>query len=527
MNKEFKRAAVAMLAFLILLDPTIYSSQVAGPERLSSIQGVVSDAQSGQALRNARITIYGPTGEHSEVTDGSGKFAFGNVLAGRYRVTVAADGYLSTHQQFGPTILELATGEELKSISFRLLKLSAIMGRILDENDSPIAGLTVMAMKLEYRYGRRGLFPQQTLAVTGSNGEYRVFGLEPGEYYLSVRFNPGGPSGVPVYYPGTTDPNLALSVMVQAGRDVPVADLKLKPMEVHSVRVTILTPEQGTIPSLASWFVRNRDPESLVDFAFNAWFTRVGPNLYQSPALPPGAYELHLIAPLPSPRFGHLVFDIKDEDEDAGTIVVTSGATLTGRVRIAGQQGGDARSMRVSLTPVNGYPRVFAGGVTTEGTFVIRNVPEGNYWVVVDGVSQDSFVQTVHYGARPADGAEIVVAKEPEGPLEIVLATTGGRVTGTVVNALGERLPASHVVIFPSPSRKANPSLIKTAQADQNALFSISGLPPGEYRASAWGTLPNLSKDPKFLAQIAQYARVTVTEGSTTDVRVQVYPQPN
>jgi hypothetical protein len=86
---------------------------------------------------------------------------------------------------------------------------------------------------------RRRLTPSGQSAVTNDLGEFRIYGLQPGEYYVSVtmRFPGGdvetpGSGSAPSYYPGTTNPGEARRIAVDFGQTVANADVQLSPVKL-------------------------------------------------------------------------------------------------------------------------------------------------------------------------------------------------------------------------------------------------------------------------------------------------------
>jgi len=69
---------------------------------------------------------------------------------------------------------------------------AAIVGRVLDENGEPIANANVMAWRRPPVANgapvpaRLGLIPAASAAQTNDLGEFRLFGLAPGEVYVQA-----------------------------------------------------------------------------------------------------------------------------------------------------------------------------------------------------------------------------------------------------------------------------------------------------------------------------------------------------
>jgi hypothetical protein len=512
-----------ILSVLVLFGFLFYAGVISAFQtpQFGRIEGTITDLHSGRLLLNAAITFSGSAAPIRGFTDGSGRFAFENVPADEYRVTVSQDGYVWSKKESGPEMVTLKPGQEIRDLSFRMLKPSAISGRIVDRNGDP-ARVGVTLLSLDYRNGRRGLVTAAGAnairgASTNRNGEYRIYGVEPGEYYLRSELE-----GL-VYYPGVSDVKLALPITVLPGRDA-TADLKMPSIQAHSVSVTLSASlsDPGRPIDTSSWFIAPRDSAGLIDFSSLSYmrFTPVGGNRYQSPRLPPGAYELFFSHPFLM-LFGHLVFDVKDRDQDLGILTITPGISLSGRVR--SDFPPEAMPIQVNLTPANGVSLVRGARPQADGTFTVVNVPEGNYFVSFTGMPQEAYIQSVRYGSISNGNGDIAIGIAPEGSLDITLAK-GGVVKGTVRNTRGDGIPKSQVVVFPTQDRKQSPTLLKTAEADESGSFSIQGLAPGEYRALAWeDALPRLAKDPGFLSSLGQRGtRFTILQSSTATIDVPV-----
>jgi len=67
----------------------------------------------------------------------------------------------------------------------RMTPNGVITGHVVDEDREPVAFLQVQAMRYRYTQGRKQLVSYGN-ANTNDIGEYRIFGLPPGRYYISV-----------------------------------------------------------------------------------------------------------------------------------------------------------------------------------------------------------------------------------------------------------------------------------------------------------------------------------------------------
>ncbi|PYR21426.1 MAG: hypothetical protein DMF94_08155 [Acidobacteria bacterium] len=140
------------------------------PQQANSgtIRGRVIAADGGEPLRNARVTISGPSSVPRIFTDGDGRFLFSNLTLGRYALLVSKAGYVQT--RFGsrkpadpPMWIEITAESPAFSAEVRLSRSAAISGRILDDLGNPIELAQVSAERVIRSDGRVGVM---TMAIT-------------------------------------------------------------------------------------------------------------------------------------------------------------------------------------------------------------------------------------------------------------------------------------------------------------------------------------------------------------------------
>src|SRR5438552_2885306 len=169
------------------------------------IAGRVLAADTGRAVKRARVFASAaelPSGR-GVLTDDAGVFQLAELPAGRYTLSVSKSGFVSlSYGQRRPlqagTPLQLADGQEIKDIELRLPRGSVIAGHVYDETGDPMPGVLVRVLRYQYQQGDRRLAPAGT-TQTDDQGQYRVWGLMPGDYYVDaqsrVNLPFGGPAG--------------------------------------------------------------------------------------------------------------------------------------------------------------------------------------------------------------------------------------------------------------------------------------------------------------------------------------------
>jgi hypothetical protein len=188
---------MSLLHTVVLLSAvgTVLLGQTPG----ASIEGVVVEHGLNRAL--ARVTLdlrsvdgTNPNARYPAITTSEGKFSFRNVLPGRYSLVASRGGYLrAEYGQRGPngagTTLEIRTGLTLRDVRLGMIPTAAISGRVFDSKGEPAVNAQMHAWKVSYAEGWRKLVPV-TSQVTNDLGDYRLFGLPAGLYYVSAQPEP-------------------------------------------------------------------------------------------------------------------------------------------------------------------------------------------------------------------------------------------------------------------------------------------------------------------------------------------------
>jgi hypothetical protein len=157
----------------------------------AGVTGTVVVAGTGQPARRARVTLNATEGGGSRtaMTDDDGRYAFNDLAAGRYTVSVSKTGHVGiTYGQTRPgrpgTPIQLTEGQKFEA-NLQLPRGSVITGTVVDEYGEATAGTQVRVMRYVMQGGRRTL-QQAGNGSTDDRGIYRVFGLQPGDYIVSA-----------------------------------------------------------------------------------------------------------------------------------------------------------------------------------------------------------------------------------------------------------------------------------------------------------------------------------------------------
>ena len=210
------------------------------PKGTAVLRGQVVAADTGAPIRRAQVRVSAPEAQDTRMTttDEQGRFELKELVGGRYTVTASKGGFVSL--QYGQrrpsergTPVDLPAGQTLEKVVIGLPRGSVIAGRVVDEFGEPLTGAQVTVQRYTYVNGVRQLRQAGQGDRTDDQGAFRVFGLPPGEYYVSATLRDDrGPrafnndddvptSGyAPTYYPGTTSAAGAQRVTVNLGEEV-------------------------------------------------------------------------------------------------------------------------------------------------------------------------------------------------------------------------------------------------------------------------------------------------------------------
>lgn len=537
--------------------PSIAAAEVK-PEDLCGIEGKVVNAATGAPVKKANLIMRRaevspgsyPT-SYTTVTDDAGKFGMRDLEPGRYRLHLSRNGFVS--MEYGAkrptrpgTTLTLASGQRMTSVDFKMTPHSIITGRVVDTDGEPLAHVQISA--LSWRYTQRGkqLIPGGGGTSTNDLGEFRMFGLAPGRYYLranysgvsyimdgsldrSVRDAPDE-GYVPTYYPGTADPTSAATLDITAGQLLNGVDIRLSKARTVRIRGRV-NNQTGPSRVPIRVMLRPRDPTFFNGPSFGM---ASGPDLrFEFRGLAPGSYILTaVLSDGQAVLSGQQTIELGNTNIDNALVSIVPGATMTGEVKVEGAAGTvNLADMRVSLRPREQGSPLYGplpnDRVQPDGTFTLKNVSADTMLVSVTGLPEGFYLKSATLGDEDAIENGINVNGGAAGALRLVVSPGAAQLEGSVTNEKQEPFPGATVVALPeSEKRRDLFQYVKTATTDQHGRFSFKNLDPGAYRLYCWEDVDYAAwMDPEFLKPADSKARkVTLREGGRETVELQVIP---
>jgi hypothetical protein len=508
-------------------------------------------------------------------TSDDGKFVLKNIPEGRYRLVATRAGGSFAPAEYGQrdprgrgTTLELAAGQTLSGVRLSMAATGAITGRVWDADQDPVPNARVLALEAVYQDGQRTFNTVQAV-FTNDFGEYRLFWLRPGRYYVAVmrqdlrafsfavhittpdqfgrREDAGSPvvrermlddgrsieeTAVLVYFGGGTDERGALAVDVLPGTTVAAIDIPVQASIVPSRRVKgVVTSTDGQPAANAQLRLvpLQSTPHAIIP---NGVTDKQG--AFNIPGVVPGSYFLvaHLGASS-GYSFYESLFDvgsgsssvtrieIGDRDLEGVAIALKPPFTLAGRVRVEGAASArwDVKQARISLTRnpnLLGLPNSQEmggnrparpnGTPSDDGSFVFAGLGEGDYRVGVSVIPSSAHVKAIQWGGVDVLSGGLRLDKLPASQLDILINLDGATVEGVAINERSEPVSNATVVLVPDiPSRNAV-HLYRSVNSNGSGEFEIKGIAPGSYKVFVWESVPKEAwHDPEFLRSFEVY----------------------
>lgn len=499
------------------------SDQDREEHELGVIQGTVLAADGESPLAKATVMLRksggrGGGGERTARSDDRGQYEFTDLEAGKYRLSVTRNGFLpqtygqkrfqAFRRQPGGTPLTLGDGQVLSGIDFNLIRGGVVEGRVADQDYEPLSRVIVTLSGYQTVEGQRVLTPVSR-AQTDDRGQFRLFDIPPGSYFLSATQGGGFPlfgrrgrrgrrgqrgrSFPPTYYPGVPSPEQATRIEVIAGGEVGGFHLTLIEAYTYSVSGHVLASDGSPAQSVRIVTV-NRSGAGQASLRGGAATDLQG--AFTVAGLLPGRHRL--IAHRgrrQDPQIASASVEVIDQDIQGLMLALGSGASITGRIVSESEEPGlDWRRISVDTRSAEGVGRGlrFGGGggrVEEDFSFRISNLPGGLYRFSVSLPPGNHYVESIR--AQGQDILDRLIEMNDQDHLsgvEVRVSPNGSRISGRVESEEdGKAVDGATVLVFSAdPQQRGSFSrFTRTTRTDQAGRYSLEGLPPAEYLVCA------------------------------------------
>jgi len=500
----------------------------------ASIEGVVVRAGTSQPITRAMVELRGGPGSESLAmpTDAEGKFEFRKITPGPYRLTVSRSGYLdSAYGQRGPTgagvVLVMESGQSRKNIRLAMIASGAVSGRVHDSNGEPAANVPVLALQYSSMDGQKTLTTIRT-DTTDDRGEYRLFGLPPGSYYISG--TPLNETKAPFYYPGTVDARSAAPVEVRPGAEIGSIDFTIAFVRKQKVRGTVVDSSTGRGVPSATVALVPRNPS--VAASLNGRLSLDG--AFEFPGVIPGSY--FLVATCWRDNIGvitmlgaSLPVEVGGTDMEGLTIVLSPPIDVLGEVIIEDNNRFDSHptiTLKSDIRSLPGRTVATEAQFSSGGRFVIHDVLDGDYRVQVSDLPQGVYVKSIRFGpAAEVLNGPIHIDRQAIGRLAIVLSANAAALDGTVIDENRVPIANAAVALLPDAASRQRTDLYRIAWTDDLGRFHLRAIPPGDYSLFATdGTEEVVWWDPEFTGHYQAAGRaLRIPEAGNENIELMVH----
>jgi hypothetical protein len=510
---------------------TLISAQA--PQAPGAIAGVVLDRNNSSPIRKAFVTLSTVEPKPQEAlawTDENGRFSFGYLAAGRYRLGVRKDGYQAAF--FGavpphrtPKIIELAPGEVRTDFVFRLNTISSISGTVLDEDGDPVRFVNIMAMRPGFERHKRTLLQGQS-AMTDEKGHYRISNLVPGKYALFAsvmrrefpRIQPEVSAGErrnvvllgSQYYPGTDRADAAALLTLEPGQELAQIDFHIPARPAVTVAGKAVLPTGVPIDNLSIMAVSAGQRMQMGTSAHGPDFA------FRLEQLSPGDYHIIVEATIAGRRYRGVQFlSVRPEGVNDLIISVEAPVDLSGSLIVEGPDAAQHPVSSVTLTPGDGIPwngAQLRANINKDGTFKITGVPPG-VWDIGTDLIRGGYIKSMRLGDQDVLTEDMVIRSSTTAKLKIVLGTKAALIEGDVTQ--GDAPVHATVLVAPVEKYRHVTSFYRPISSDDKGHFKMAGIRPGEYKLFAFEDFdPQSIQDPDFLKPFeSKGVPVTLREG--------------
>jgi hypothetical protein len=426
----------------------------------------------------------------------------------------------------------------------------------------------VTLLRQVYNQGQRRL-NQAGGASTNDIGEYRLFGLQIGQYLVSasapppVAVGPQTPLGVPLnvfgpaanvavegdegragyaptYYPGTTDPASARKVAVAANQTVSQIDIALQPTRLATISGTAVDSQNQP-------FTRGGvtlQPRSNVGVVLAASSNIRQDGTFVLRNVPPGQYVLRATkppagppaangGPPPQPEFAVAEVSVGGGDVSDVRLVPPRRVTLKGQLifddptAAQAAAAGMTRIIAQAVNPADAILSAIAGPPPVVASDLTFAVTTGPGQVTLRALGTRSQLKAVRVNGIDVTDSGFDATRDVSG-IEVEFTSRQQTVTGSATDGRGQPATTYFVAIFPQDRALWQTALgrrFALVPAVQDGQFKNLTLPSGLYFAIALDRVDAGEwQDPDLLDGLARQATpFSLPEGATISLDLKVF----
>ena len=494
---------------LLVLYPFGGSAQTPNKTPTASISGRVTIDGKGVAGITVVATTSGSPLDNRTIakttTDDEGKYQLTGLAGGQFTIMPLAKAFvvdtIGAYKQPGQPIT-VADDETIAKIDFALVRGGVITGRITDTEGRPVIGERVSVVAADAPdTGRAMTMFDGPRNVTDDRGIYRVYGLGPGNYKVSIGqaaaagtiMGMGGSQYAKTFYPGVAEEAKATIIEINKGTEVSNIDIMVRKSGrgyLVSGRVVDADSRQPVPNVFVAYASVNEGSQQLGAMSFSGSQTDAN-GKFRLENVQPGHYAAYMLAVEQgtSSYSDQTRFDVSEADVSDVEIKIRRGATISGVAVVENNFDPAAASVLQTISLVafsntkGGAPSFSRGQINSDGRFSLAGLAPGKVHINMMGFPTPpkglTLVRTEVDGIEQPEGIEVNAGAQITG-VRLVFAYGTGSIRGEI-KAEGGVLPADLTLIVRSATGGPRPF---SSTVDARGRFVVENIPPGTYELS-------------------------------------------
>ena len=484
------------------------------------------------------------------ITGDDGRFAFLNVPAGKYQLSAAKPNdrpqfFLGAGDQFSTAIV---TGPNLDTahLVFPYRAPGRIDGTVIDENGEPVRNAQIYVFRHDTIDGRLQ-YVRAGQTNTHGDGLFHLGHLIAGNYLVAVAATPWfsnrglATGGRPLstqpaaeldvaypftYYPGTAEPSDAGAIPVSEGSSSKIQIPLRSVPAIHpsfDLPTPVNQPNAGPIPpqqyvQLAAIGPDNMPIVTHVIIGGPGFSQGIAPGRYRltQGGMRNGEYSMKMSKPVDITNDGPLPLETVGQ------------ASVAGTMSIQGSAGKPANPVLIMLAPVSGGPPLRTQ-TAKDFTFTFPDgIAPGRYRIFLPN-SRSFFLKSIAAKGADVSGGQVDLPPDATVQLSLLMAPFSNFKLPLEGIALRNGKPQAEAMVLLLPVQSGSTDQIRRDQSDFDGSFSLSQIPPGDYRLLAIENARDLEyRDPKAIAPYlpkSQPVKIGAVTPPPTGLKIEIQPR--
>jgi protocatechuate 3,4-dioxygenase beta subunit len=477
-------------------------------------------------------------------SDEDGNYKLTGLAAGRFTILPLAKSYLVLGGSPYREGVNVAEGEAITKIDFPLVRGGVITGRITDSEGHPLIGERVSVVLKD---GTPDPGPQMAMLGSSRNqtddrGVYRIYGLGPGSYKVSVGqaassggaasiLGMGGSQYVKTFYPSVPEEAKATILEIKEGSEIKDVDIIVgKPGAGFSVSGRVVDADSGNpVPNVyVVHSTVNESDQQMSGMNFTGNQTDAS-GKFRIQGIRAGRYAVYTFAagqantsysePVP--------FEISDSDVTGIEIKVRRGATING---VAVIENNAEPAVTGLLQKLSLYAYVEQKGLAApsfgqsqigpDGSFHMEGLAPGKARIGIEGFPAPpkslTLVRTEVEGLDQTEGIELAAGAKISG-VRLFFVYGSGSVRGDVKIQGGPTPEGMSIGVLIRSTPNASRRFQRQSDIDGRLHFVLENIPPGTYELVVQGVTRGTDAKP---VPPVEFLKQTVTVSNGLEVKL-------